>query len=60
MQCNSMDKNLDPGSAVECTLAHICLTKSPEEEEKSTFVFFCIGASITSVERFGVSHMRDF
>ena len=52
-----MDKNVDQCSAVECIAAHPRLIKSPEEEEKIVYVFFCIGAS---VERFGVSHMRDF
>ena len=42
-----MDKNVDQGSAVECTAAHPGLTKSPEEEEISLYVFFCIGASIS-------------
>ena len=39
-----MDKNVDQGSAVECTAAHPRLTKSPEEEEKSLYVFFCVGS----------------
>ena len=42
-----MDKNVDQGSAVECTAAHPRLTKSPEEEEKSLYVFFSIRASIS-------------
>ena len=42
-----MDKNVDHGSAIECTGAHIRLTKSPKEEEKSLYVFFCIGASFS-------------
>ena len=42
-----MDKNVDQGSAVECTAAHPRLTKSPKEEEKSLYVFFCVGASIS-------------
>ena len=42
-----MDKNVDQGSAVECTAAHPRLTKYPEEEEKSLYVFFCVGASIS-------------
>ena len=42
-----MDKNVDQGSAVECTAAHLVSTKSPEEEENSLYVFFCIGASIS-------------
>ena len=42
-----MDKNGDHGSAIECTGAHIRLTKSPKEEEKSLYVLFCIGASIS-------------
>ena len=47
MQCNSIDNNLDLCSAVECTAAHLRLTKSPEEEEKSLYVFFCISAYIS-------------
>ena len=47
MQCNSMDKNVDQCSAVECTAAQPRLTKSPKEEEKSLYVFFCVGASIS-------------
>ena len=43
-----MDKNVDLCSAVECTAAHPRLTKSPEEEEKPFYVFFCIGASISN------------
>ena len=43
-----MDKNVDQGSAVECTAAHHRLTKSPEEEEKSVYVFFCIGPYISN------------
>ena len=46
VQSNSMDENVDLCSAVECTSAHPRLTKSPEEE-KSLYVFFCIGASIS-------------
>ena len=42
-----MDKNVDQGSAVECTAAQPRLTKSPKEEEKSFYVFFCVGASIS-------------
>ena len=42
-----MDKNVDQCSAVECTAAHPRLTKSLKEEEKSLYVFFCIGASIS-------------
>ena len=42
-----MDKNVDQGSAVECTAAHPRLTKSPKEDKKSLFVFFCISASIS-------------
>ena len=42
-----MDKNVDLCSAVECTVAHPRLTKSPKEEEKSLNVFFCIGTSIS-------------
>ena len=43
-----MDKNVDQGSAVECTIAHPRLTKTPEEEEKAMyFFFFFIGASIS-------------
>ena len=47
VQCNSMDKNVDQSSAVECTAAHSRLTKSPQEEDKSFYVFFCVGASIS-------------
>ena len=42
-----MDKNVDLCSAVKYTAAHPRLTKSPKEEEKSLYVFFCIGASIS-------------
>ena len=42
-----MDKNVDQCSAVECAAANPRLTKSPEEEEKSQYVFFCISASIS-------------
>ena len=35
-----MDRNVDQDSAVECTAA-------PEKEEKSLYVFFCFGASIS-------------
>ena len=41
-----MDKNVDQCSVVECTAAHPRLNKSPEEEEKSMYVFFCMEASI--------------
>ena len=34
VQCNSMDKNVDQCSAVECTAAHPRLTKSPKTEEE--------------------------
>ena len=60
MQCNSMDKNVEQGSAVECTAAQPLLTKSPKEEEKSLYVFFVSVLPLASVERFGVSRMRDF
>ena len=55
-----MDKNVDHGSAIECTGAHIRLTKSPKEEEKSLYVFSVSVLLLASVERFGVSRMRDF
>ena len=42
-----MDKNVDLCFAVECTAAQPRLTKSPEEEEKSLYVFFFVGASIS-------------
>ena len=42
-----MDKSVDQCSAVKCTAAQPRLTKSSKEEEKSLFVFFCIGASIS-------------
>ena len=42
-----MDKNVDQGSAVECSAAHPRLTKSTEKEEQSLYVFFCIGPSIS-------------
>ena len=54
-----MDKNVDQGSAVECTAAHPCLTKSPEEEEKSLYVFSVLVLILASVKRFDVSSMRD-
>ena len=41
-----MDTNVDQGFAEECTAAHPRWIKSPEEEEKSFYVF-CIGASIS-------------
>ena len=54
-----MDKNEDQGSAVECTAPHPPLTNSPEEEEK--FYAFSVSVLLLAlVERFGVSHMRDF
>ena len=56
----SMDKNEDQGSAVECTAAQPSLTKSPKEEEKSLCVFSASVLLLASVERFGVSRMRDF
>ena len=55
-----MDKNVDHGSAIECTGAHIRLTKSPKEEEKSFYAFPVSVLLLASVERFGVSRMRDF
>ena len=55
-----MDKNVDQGSAVECTTAQPRLTKSPKEEEKSLYVFSALELLLASVERFGVSRMRDF
>ena len=55
-----MDKNVDHGSAIECTGAHIRLTKSPKEEEKSFYAFSVSVLLLASVERFGVSRMRDF
>ena len=42
-----MYKNVDQGSAVEYTAALPPLTKSPEEKEKSLYVFFCVCASIS-------------
>ena len=42
-----MDKNVDQGSAVECRAAHPRLIKSPEEEEKPLYIFFCVGPSIS-------------
>ena len=35
VQCNSMEKNVDQCSAVECTAAQPCLTRSPKEKLKS-------------------------
>ena len=55
-----MDKHVDLCSAVECTAAQPRLTKSPEEEEKSLYVFSVSVHLLASVERFGVSRMRDF
>ena len=47
VQCNSMDKNIDQCSTVECTAAHPHLIKSPKEEKNPfMFFFFCIVASI--------------
>ena len=42
-----MDKNVDLCSALEFITAHPRLTKSPIEEERFLYVFFCIGASIS-------------
>ena len=42
-----MYKNVDQFAAVECTAALPRLTKSPKEEDKSLYVFFCIIASIS-------------
>ena len=42
-----MNKNVDLCSAVECTAAHPHVNKIPQEEDKSLYVFFCIGASIS-------------
>ena len=42
-----MGKNVDQGVAVEGTATHHRFTKSPKEEEKSLYIFFCIGASIS-------------
>ena len=47
MHCNSINKNVDQGSAVECIAAHPRLTKFPEEEENPCMFFFCIGAFIS-------------
>ena len=55
-----MDKNIDQYSAVECTAAQPRLTKSPIKEEKSLYVFSVQFLLLALVERFGVSHMRDF
>ena len=56
-----MDKNVDQGSAVECTVGHPLLTKSPEKEENIFYVFFFVLVLLlASVKRFGVSRMRDF
>ena len=60
VQCNSMDKNVEQGSAIECTAAHPCLTKSPKEEEKSFHVFFCIGASISIGREICLPYERFF
>ena len=60
VQSNSMDKNVDQGSAGDCTAAHPRLTHSPKEEEKSLYVFSVSVLLLASVERFGVSRMRDF
>ena len=38
---------VDQGSDVECTASHPRLTKSTEKEERSMYVFFCMGASIS-------------
>ena len=54
------DENVDQGSAVECTAAHPRLTKHPEEEDKSLYFFSVLVLLLASVERFGVSRMRDF
>ena len=60
VQCNSMDKNVDQGPAVECTAAHPRLTKYPKEEENPCMFFSVSVLLLASVERFGVSRMRDF
>ena len=54
-----MDKNVDQGSAEECTAANPCLTKSPKEEEKSLYIFSVSVLLLALVERFGVSSMWD-
>ena len=53
-----MDKNVDLCSAVERTAAQPRLT--PEEEEKSMYVFSLSVLLLALVKRFGVSRMRDF
>ena len=55
-----MDKNIDQGSAVECTEAHHGFSKFPEVEEKSFYFFSVSVLLLASVKKFGVSHMRDF
>ena len=55
-----MDKNVDQGSAVQCTAAHPRLTKSPKEEENPCMFFSVSVILLASVKRFGVSRMRDF
>ena len=59
MRCNSINKNVDLCSAVECTAAHPRLTIVPKEEEKSLYVFFCIGASISISREILCLCMRD-
>ena len=61
VQCNSMNKNIELCSSVECTAAHPRLTKSPKEEEKSLYVFFSVSVLLLALdERFDVSCIRDF
>ena len=55
-----MDKNVDLCSALEFITAHPRLTKSPIEEETFLYVFSVSVLLLASVERFGVSRMRDF
>ena len=60
VKCNSMDKNVDQGSVVECTAAHPRITKSTKKEENPCMFFSVSVLLLASVEKFGVSRMRDF
>ena len=60
VQCTSMDKNVDLCSALEFITAHPRLTKSPKKKKHSCMFFSVSVLLIASVERFGVSRMRDF
>ena len=55
-----MDTNVDQCSAVDCTAAQPCLTKSPKKKNIHYNFFSVSVLLLASVERFSVSRMRDF